>query len=366
MPSETKAIKFLPAALRAKFSSDKNVFTKAEWIFVALVALYVGLSWFTAVIYGLSDDFYPVMYLSTAAQFAAVFFFFYFLWRCSRAFYIMVRIRPDKLGLYLWHDLRDGPLQKERFIRALPPFIALIFFFSTFTSMKMLIPYIQPFSWDVVFADLDKFIHFNNDPWLVLQPIIGIPFSSFVISMVYILWLGALFLVIYWQIFSLKQPLLRMRFFYSFVLTWAIQGTILAIVFSSAGPCFYEYLTGSERFVPLLDYLKNVNEHFPIWALDTQNMLWETYQSGEKAIGTGISAMPSIHVATAYLFMLLGWRTGSRFIAIGFTLFFAFIMVGSVHLGWHYAIDGYVAIILTHIIWRISGLMTGKLCCKSA
>lgn len=226
--------------------------------------------------------------------------------------------------------------------------------------MKMLIPHIQPFSWDVIFADLDMMLHFNRDPWLLLQPLFGAPFLSFVISFVYILWLGVLFLVLYWQVFSLKQPVLRMMFFYSFVLTWALQGTLLAIIFSSAGPCFYEYVTGSDRFVPLFEYLRNANVLFPIWALDTQNMLWETYQSGEKAIGTGISAMPSIHVATAYLFMLLGWRTGSRYIALGFTLFFAFIMVGSVHLGWHYAIDGYVAIILTHIIWRISGAMTAR------
>lgn len=128
MPPDTKALNFLPA-LRAKFLSDKIAFTKTEWFFMLLVAAYVGISWLVAGFYGLSDDFYPVMYLSTAAQFGIVFFFLYFLWRCLRAFYIMVRIKPEKLTVYLWHDLRDGPLQKERFIRALPPFVADILFF---------------------------------------------------------------------------------------------------------------------------------------------------------------------------------------------------------------------------------------------
>ena len=31
------------------------------------------------------------------------------------------------------------------------------------------------------------------------------------------------------------------------------------------------------------------------------------------------------------------------------------ILVGSVHLGWHYAIDGYVAAIMVWVIWMVSG-----------
>lgn len=332
---------------------------------MALVALYAGLSWLIAGFYGLSGDFYPVMYLSTAIQFGLVFFFLYFLWRCGRAFYILARIRPEHPASYLWQDLRAGPLQKERFTRAIAPFLALIFFFSTFTSMKMLIPHIQPFRWDKLFADIDRFVHFNTDPWAFLVPLLGTPPFAFVISLIYILWLGVLFFVLYWQLFSLKNPLLRMRFFYAFILTWALQGTFLAIILSSAGPCFYEYITGSGRFTPLFDHLRDAASYVPIWALDTQDRLWQAYQSGEKLIGSGISAMPSIHVATAYLFMLLGWRMDSKAAGTGFTLFFIFILIGSVYLGWHYAIDGYVAILLTHITWHVSGKISGKLHSKS-
>jgi len=30
-------------------------------------------------------------------------------------------------------------------------------------------------------------------------------------------------------------------------------------------------------------------------------------------------------------------------------------MVGSVHLGWHYAVDGYLSIVLTVLLWRVVG-----------
>jgi hypothetical protein len=54
------------------------------------------------------------------------------------------------------------------------------------------------------------------------------------------------------------------------------------------------------------------------------------------------------------IFALLGWRVHW---AIGtiLTLFAMIILVGSVHLAWHYAVDGYAGIIGACLIWALVG-----------
>ena len=108
-----------------------------------------------------------------------------------------------------------------------------------------------------------------------------------------------------------------------------------------------------------MNYLINAKEYFPIWALNAQKMLWEAYENNEINLGGGISAMPSLHVATSFLFALVGWRY-HRMLGVALSVFALIIMIGSVHLAWHYAIDGYFSIIFTAVIWHIVGYFLSK------
>ncbi len=197
-------------------------------------------------------------------------------------------------------------------------------------------------------------------PWQWLHTIVGSPIISSGINFFYHLWFFVMYAIFFWQAFSLRTPLLRMRFLLSFVGIWILVGTVCAIGLSSAGPCYYGRITGlNDPFKPLLEYLYATNKMFPILALDVQERLWKNYTGGGLGLGSGITAMPSMHVATSTLFALLGWRV-NRALGIILTIFLVIIMIGSVHLGWHYAIDGYVAIIGTWLVWLSTGWLLNR------
>jgi len=142
---------------------------------------------------------------------------------------------------------------------------------------------------------------------------------------------------------------------------WVLLGTAAAIGFSSGGPCYYERITGLEDpFRPLMAYLNEVAQQFPFIGIDEQEAVWRMYQAGRRHIIAGISAMPSLHVATAVLGAILGWKT-NRWLGIALTMFAVITQVGSVHFGWHYAVDGYLAAAAIGPIWLFSGWITRRI-----
>jgi PAP2 superfamily len=229
------------------------------------------------------------------------------------------------------------------------------FFGATFTNLKILIPAFQPFSWDPTFAEWDRWMHGGYHPWEWLQPLFGYPFVTSFINAVYHSWFFLAYGVLLWQATSVTRPRLRMQYLLTFLLIWALIGNAAAIMLSSAGPVYFGRVTGlPDPFAALMHYLNQARELAPVPALGVQEMLWRTYESKGIAFGGGISAMPSLHVAVAFSFFLLA-RAIDRRLAIAAGLFVALILIGSVHLGWHYALDGYLAIPMTWLIWRVVG-----------
>jgi membrane-associated phospholipid phosphatase len=226
---------------------------------------------------------------------------------------------------------------------------------SAFSSFKQAIVKIAPFKWDQTFMRWDYWLHGGHHPWRLLHSLIGWPLVTSVMSFLYATgWMFIMFGILFWQAWS-NQCFLRMRFFLSFVLMWALLGSVLAILMSSAGPCYYNRITSTEDpYKPLMNYLYEADKSRSIVTLEVQEILWNCYESGRAEPFAGISAMPSMHVAMAVLFALVGWQA-NRWLGVGLTFFAVMIQIGSVLLGWHYALDGYVGALLAVLIWHLVG-----------
>lgn len=267
---------------------------------------------------------------------------------------IAIQEKPDRLFPVVAHRLRSK-MSWERFFNAGFAILCFYLLLSVFSNYKRMIPLVVPFYLDTYLYELDKTIHFGMDPWQLLQPVLGHPLMTFFINFLYNIWVFIAIMVFYWQAFSGRDKELRMQYIISFLMCWALIGTLAATLLSSAGPCFYGDLVSLDNpYEYLMAYLVEANEQYPIWALDMQATLLSNYYLREIALASGITAMPSMHVSIAWLMALLGWRV-SRFTGYVFSIYCGFIIVGSVHLAWHYAVDGYVSIVLTTLIWLGTG-----------
>ncbi len=303
-------------------------------------------------IYGLEDYIRMSLYVNRLPHMLAAYLITFAI---CHALYVMLVIRPQHLIEHVIRAYREEFLTFERLANGFLLILLLPLFFSVFTSFKIMVPRFNPFSWDQTFADWDRWLHGGVDPWRLLHGVFGFPEATVLINVVYHLWLFVLYAMLFWQAFSVANPKLRMQFLITTVLTWSLLGSLAATLFSSAGPCYFGLVTGlPDPFAPLMAYLQETSVNYPVPVLDVQALLWEDYLAGGIAQARGISAMPSMHVSSAFLFTLVGWRVDRRLGTL-LTVFLLFIHIGSVHLGWHYAIDGYAAIPATWLLWYLTG-----------
>jgi hypothetical protein len=200
---------------------------------------------------------------------------------------------------------------------------------------KSMIPHVSGYWADPMLADFDHVL-FGQDPWhLFRSDALGPLFAK-----VYFSWFPVTFGTMGLLAFSKRDHTIVLTAFLAILI---IVGTIGQYALPSVGPIFYERIGLGPRFTELI--ATNVPTYTYV-----ADYLWRNYELGGANLGTGISAMPSLHVTLA-IWTVFAAHALWRPLVIP-ALFYALIMwVTSIASGWHYATDGLVGAVMATAIY---------------
>jgi hypothetical protein len=223
--------------------------------------------------------------------------------------------------------------------------VGFVFIIASFGTFKTNISSIVPFYADPYIASLDYWLH-GTDPWQITHRIPD--WVGLVIDVMYSqVWFAVLICSFTMATFLYEGAQLK-RYMASVFLIYCLLGSVLAICFASVGPIFYDAFYPGARF-PGLAAALDANQNI-VHIKEISAYLLNAEKLHMANFATGISAMPSIHVAFS---VAIAWNMTGRSwasAAIGWS-YAAFMIFGSVYSGWHYAVDGYLSATLASLIW---------------
>lgn len=196
-----------------------------------------------------------------------------------------------------------------------------------FMWVKPLLNYTVPFWADPVLASIDRAMFLGHDPWKLFSWLNAAPAAIFYHS-------GWFALLILTLLIVAKAPPSpdRTAALTCYFLLWSVVGPLIHTLVPAAGPIFFAQMGYGDHFAGL--------EGVPS-TRSTAAYLWTNYSGRNFNPGTGISAMPSMHIATSAWMTICFYLFARRWIvAMAAAAILMFLL--SIALGWHYAADGVI------------------------
>jgi hypothetical protein len=250
----------------------------------------------------------------------------------------------------------DDPLRivagrlRARMPLLLLPLVVFPLFMVAYTCAKTAIPFLVGYRWEGFWAAGDRMI-FGDDAWRIAHRWLGTRWMPAWEWLYTVGWGGALAFTV--ALVPLNARPRTVAVFYTAMLaSWLVGGFLFAYAFSAAGPVF-AHLTDPKlgaSFTELRQVLDNSLTPNGSIRL-TQRYLLDAFDAHIAFKGGGISAFPSMHIATVSIYVMAARRT--RWI-VPAVLFWTVIFVGSGYFGYHYWVDGLAAAAVAAVCWVLA------------
>lgn len=215
-------------------------------------------------------------------------------------------------------------------------------------NMKLWVPLVRPVTYDTLFWRIDQLgyplVRLCMRIEAALAPIISNDSGFYVGSLPALFYISLAY-------HAAKTPEILRQFFLSALILQGL-GAISYYLFPALGPFIFEngtnpVLTGAQHNMLVAHQMAVMTG--PSWLIG----------HGEATLFAGLGAMPSLHAASAYLFLWFAWRHG-RILLPTYIPLFLYILVTAVASRWHYLIDIPVGILLAHVSIRLAFYLTDR------
>jgi len=199
-----------------------------------------------------------------------------------------------------------------------------------FRNLKGYLPFVTDRLWDTELHRLDRLLWLGHDPAVVLHHVLGTGWAAWLLSGVYVLWIGlvpaALAIALVWTRRSLTGAL----YVTAVSFTWLLGAAVYYLV-PSLGPIY----SRPEQFAGLPHtFNTSVQELLLDDRVAVLTDVWDT-----RAVQT-VAAFASLHVAITVTTCLVAELLRlPRWVRLSGWTFAALTCLSTVYLGWHFFVD---------------------------
>ena len=224
--------------------------------------------------------------------------------------------------------------------------------YATFRNLKNAVPFVNDNLWDSTFARVDSWLFFGNDPAAVLHSVLGTsPLVAHFFSAVYVAWIVLIPVSLAWALVFTRLHAVAAWFVTAIAVDWAL-GAALYFAFPTLGPVY----SSPQDFAGL--------PHTMVTDLE-RSLLNGRIEVLADPVGAhtlqSIAAFASLHVGLMVTMCLIVQLASRRRLPkVAAWVFLALTSLGTIYLGWHFAVDTLGGVLVGAAGMWIAALGTGN------